>query len=632
MSKALDLSTIYNLRSNFIIIGLTGRTGSGCSEVGNLIKKGFHHNLFPHPSEFKEEHNSFRKYRIIYNYAKENFKPFHLIEYKNILTIFIVKYGHQEFIDFLKSEHLYKEFQNINIELSDFRKETEELNALKEDFDIFYHKLQQLNFESDLPEDRDKLYSISLDNEFQEFSNAIHRILSLESKIKRNRALGIIANNLRLSGHPYNYQTVSPNAIFTISKLINKIIKAIKGRCDSAQVVIDSLRNPLEIMFFRQRFASFYLISVNTEDEKRKTILNSRFGNEYGNATKLFAEEYNGSKSNEFYKQRVEGCIQLADIHVSFIEIEEVKIKNEIISKALDNKSPYFSWQMQVLKYISLIMQPGIVTPSPEERCMQIAQTAKYNSGCISRQVGAAITDEFYSLKAIGWNNTPEGQVPCNLRNVEDLLNNVGDMASYTPFEKESKEFRKVVADNFKDQISCNSGNLKGRNVCMCFKTLRNSITEGKNQVHTRSLHAEESAFLQITKYGGNGIRGGMLFTTASPCELCSKKAYQLGIKVIYYIDPYPGISGKQILQAGNKERQPTVRLFNGAIGKAYHWLYEPIMSYKDEISLLLGQETKDITVQYKKKMEDQIATINLQTEIIRKLETRIHYLEQENS
>jgi len=33
---------------------------------------------------------------------------------------------------------------------------------------------------------------------------------------------------------------------------------------------------------------------------------------------------------------------------------------------------------------------------------MQLAYTAKYNSGCISRQVGAAVTDESYSIKAIG--------------------------------------------------------------------------------------------------------------------------------------------------------------------------------------------------------------------------------------
>src|SRR5690606_3227643 len=95
-----------------------------------------------------------------------------------------------------------------------------------------------------------------------------------------------------------------------------------------------------------------------------------------------------------------------------------------------------------------------------------------------------------------------------------------------------------------------------------CFKDMYNG-SEGKdNQVHTRSLHAEENAFLQLTKYGGTGIEGGILFTTASPCELCSKKAYQLGITRIVYIDEYPGIAQQHILNNGTKK--PELTLFNG--------------------------------------------------------------------
>lgn len=106
-----------------------------------------------------------------------------------------------------------------------------------------------------------------------------------------------------------------------------------------------------------------------------------------------------------------------------------------------------------------------------------------------------------------------------------------------------------------------------------------------KNQVHTRALHAEENAFLQLAKYGGNGINEGFLFTTASPCELCSKKAYQLGIKKIYYIDPYPGISKDHILTFG--DNNPEMILFHGAIGCAYTKLYSQRVSIKDELKML---------------------------------------------
>ncbi|MEB3191253.1 MAG: hypothetical protein VKL42_13005, partial [Snowella sp.] len=131
------------------------------------------------------------------------------------------------------------------------------------------------------------------------------------------------------------------------------------------------------------------------------------------------------------------------------------------------------------------------------------------------------------------------------------------------------------------------------------FKDVQNFIEEKENQVHTRSLHAEENAFLQITKYGGEGIEGGILFTTASPCELCSKKAYQLGIKKVIYIDPYPGIANKHILKIGNNLKRPELQLFHGVIGNAYHKLYQPVLSFKDELNWIT-----DIDLKYDNKYE----------------------------
>ncbi|MEY7479027.1 deoxycytidylate deaminase, partial [Citrobacter freundii] len=104
--------------------------------------------------------------------------------------------------------------------------------------------------------------------------------------------------------------------------------------------------------------------------------------------------------------------------------------------------------------------------------------------------------------------------------------------------------------------------------------------------VHTRALHAEENAFLQLAKYGGIGIVGGKLYTTASPCELCAKKAYQLGISEVVFIDPYPGITQDHIINIGTMP--PKLIQFRGAIGKAYHRLYEQIIPIKDDLDYML--------------------------------------------
>lgn len=69
---------IYKLRKNFVIIGLTGRTGSGCTTVAKILQTR-------HPEEFKSEYreiktapinNDVRKNRIIYRYILKNWSLF----------------------------------------------------------------------------------------------------------------------------------------------------------------------------------------------------------------------------------------------------------------------------------------------------------------------------------------------------------------------------------------------------------------------------------------------------------------------------------------------------------------------------------------------------------------------------
>jgi deoxycytidylate deaminase len=191
------------------------------------------------------------------------------------------------------------------------------------------------------------------------------------------------------------------------------------------------------------------------------------------------------------------------------------------------------------------------------------------------------------------------------------------DSEAYSQYEKEDK-YKALVKKTYTSE-KLNNVYLKGRNVSFCFKDGQNCLDGNKNQVHTRSLHAEENAMLQIAKYGGEGIKNGYLFTTASPCELCSKKAYQLGIEKIYFIDPYPGISDKQILRSGELRCQPVTQLFVGAVGRAYHQLFEPFMPYKDELKTILhfdyGEShlqlmKTDTTGKHIRKLENQIAEL----------------------
>ena len=587
MSTPIDLSKIYELRKSFTIIGLTGRTGAGCSDVAKLLEDGFNQEYYKKPTS-TPKNNTDRKYKIVYNYAKDNFNGYYLIEYKHVLSLFIFNLEIEEIQDYIT--RFIKQNKNF-------------YDKLKTCFNQIHPELSEISLLEPNNIDDDeiiKLYTIFKSDKFRKCSNNLHESLNKVSPVIRIKILQELSNNIRNGGCATCGDSNGMVTVYNIVTVINKLIKGHKRENNICKVVIDSLRNPLEIMYLKERYSAFYMMAVNRNEIDLDAKLYGKLNNK-----KLFKEikeidkiEYKGGSDTEFYKQNVSECIQKADIHISYLSENQAKDFNKGNITNGNNTSPKFSVYSQILKFVSLIEQPGIITPSPEERSMQIAYTAKYNSGCISRQVGAVITDENYSIKAVGWNNTPEGQTPCLLRNANDLIEGK-DQTAFSDYEKTNKEFNQLFTKKYK---KINNKNLKGRNVSFCFKCIQNSIKEGKNQVHTRSLHAEESAFLQITKYGGQGIKGGKLFTTASPCELCSKKAYQLGISVIYYIDPYPGIATDHILYSGNKPKE--LRLFHGAIGSAYHKLYSPFMAYKDELSLLTGVEIKDYASKIKAELD----------------------------
>ena len=582
-----SVNNIYDERNDFIIIGLTGRTGSGCTTVANILKtKKFDSLSLRTPKSIGYENTDERKYKIIYDYIRENWDGFQVIELSNIIASFIYEKPYDEFLTYL--ENLNKA-ENCNI--LNFDKLKEELSKLQENFSTINAKITEFNIKE--KKDRSPIDYTNIINLYMD------KIPDTTESLKKNLTNYIIeetkgenlvqsqlytylfqnfGNNIRSSGNPYLDEPSGKN-IFSIPERTNHLIKMIRKerKEEGTLICIDAIRNPYEATFFKDRYAAFYLFSINTEDNYRRERLNRKLNSfEIQN---LDEREYpeKAKIEDHFYRQNIKMCTEQSDIF--------------IYNPTSQDNTKYFLTK-QIVIYITLIKHPGLITPTRIERCMQIAYNAKLNSGCLSRQVGAVVTDENYSIKSVGWNDVPEGQVPCNLRDVKMFCKNK-DEDSYSNFEITDKEFNDLLS---KINGSIMYTELHGRNHPYCFKEIYNAINKDKNQVNTRALHAEENAFLQTAKYGGQGINGGFLFTTASPCVLCSKKAYQLGIKKIYYIHPYPDISQTHILNFGkDKSKNPKMILFHGAIGSAYTSLYTQRISYKDELQCLTNIDYKKL-------------------------------------
>lgn len=580
------IKNIYAEREKFIIIGLTGRTGSGCTKVSEILGTENFENLCLHdPKTTGFETNEQRKYQIIYNYAERHWDPFFRISMTDIIFSFIIQKKYSEFIKILGEIIGDQLSLSISEEIS--RKYTE----LEEEFNYLNSKISQVLNAKGFLERYDN-------TKIQDEYNILIRLSSVQTKFRKimnnyiyhdeksNTNVSIFTyclqefgNRIRHHGDINKKDSFSGEHMYALAKRANDFIKSVKFiRKQSNQstfICLDAIRNPYEATYFQDRYSSFFLVAVSTDDDERIRRLGEKLSREQIKA--LDDKEYPKKLKGElkFTNQDIGACMQLADIYL-YNPFETTEEK-------------YFITE-SVVKYVTLMKHPGLITPTSIERCMQVAYNAKLNSGCLSRQVGAVITDSNYSIKAIGWNSVAEGQVPCNLRNVDNYLVNK-DADSFSTYELEDPDFNKHMHDKY-TKIIYDKEILFGRLCSYCFKDEYEKITGDKNQVHTRSLHAEENAFLQIVKYGGEGIKGGKLFTSASSCVLCSKKAFQLGIKDIYYIDPYPDIATSHILSFGKDKTQcPQCHLFYGAIGRAYTCLFTQRIAIKDELSCLYNND-----------------------------------------
>lgn len=591
---------IFKLRKDFIVIGLTGRTGSGCTTVAKIMSTDNANDIKSEYREFNNEKisNDTRKDRIVAKFISSNWRPFFTIKASDIIFYYALLEEFNTFVDSLSSnasvpneqtktgsDNLRESFHKV---LQPLENRFNELHEKALECDNFLeNKIYASTLNNDELEGHvDKFCNLIFDN-IPAFRMECQKALSQTNKKMLAKELQQWGNNIRLYNSIITKDNAYKKAPSCLAHKINQIIKMrreLDKRMDRPTlIVIDALRNPFEVLYFRERYSAFYLMSVNTTEKIRMEKLFQK-----GYRLNEVQELDNGEKekkdlSRGFQEIDIDKCIELSDIHLTHDGTADDKNRSLI---------------SQIFRYIALILHPGLVPPSPYERIMQIAYTAKLNSGCLSRQVGAAVTNEFFSVMSVGWNTSAEGQTPCTLRSLYDLYSKE-DEDAYSTYEKEDEEFTKYIRElkYAYDQVPNKENKLSGLTVSFCFKDIHNQVREKQlyNQVHTRSLHAEENAFLQLAKYGSVGVKGGKLFTTASCCELCAKKAYQLGIREIYYIDAYPGISQKHILESGPKDNRPQMRLFSGAIGRAYINLYNPLLPLKDEIEERTNVKVKEI-------------------------------------
>ena len=422
-----SVDKVYESLNKCIIIGLTGRTGSGCSTAATILEKKDFKSLnlaTPKRKDFKTVEE--RKDAVIYKFMSNNkWIPFVTIEVSSVILSVIFQKSYDSFKNYLHQlvhsssngktlkirgyEELIPRLESIKhfFESKYARFDNSILNSLDdkgidEYFQYYLHdvKLQKKVF-SDLFKD----YSCT-----ESYSTGFEKQREQKSQLY-TYLLQLFGNNIRSSGDPFSSEfnqgqfSKIAERVETIINLIvkkNELVEDDTEKTNSTRICVDAIRNPYEAYYLKDKFNSFYLVSVSTDDNERRRRLTGFDQQELKSMDDMeYPVDY--EKGRIFYQQSIEECLQIADIH---------------LYNPLSSDETFRLLTGSLVRYIALMLRPGLVTPTNIERCMQVAYTAKLNSGCLSRQVGAAITDSGYYVKAIGWNEVPQGQVSCGLRTI----------------------------------------------------------------------------------------------------------------------------------------------------------------------------------------------------------------------
>lgn len=291
------------------------------------------------------------------------------------------------------------------------------------------------------------------------------------------------------------------------------------------------------------------------------------------------------------------------------------KVLNDADFFIRDNHSNDKILSSKIDRFVKLIHGYNGVTPSSDEFGMYAAFSASLKSACLSRQVGASITNQKGDLLATGCNDVPRagGGLYSESHSPDNRCVNKGKCSNDIYKDKLTSEIIKVISDNseIKDKEANN----------LALKIKNNSRLKSLLEF-SRSVHAEMDAITSIARDGGISISGGILYTTTFPCHNCARHIIASGISKVIYIEPYEKslalrLHGDDIsydpAESDNNDKKISFVHFEGVSPKQYNKFFSLRGERKDKKGLVIkdtiipahkiSQEYLDNYIEFEKKV-----------------------------
>lgn len=360
------------------------------------------------------------------------------------------------------------------------------------------------------------------------------------SEIIRNEAFRVGASNIPsspLSAYVDHMQTAGNKlrekfgADYLAQKTVEQIVKfrrdnggivdgkAMPGR---RAYIIDSVKNVEELALLRRVYReTLCVVGVFAPDEIRKQRMLD--GGADVNDVKKVIDRDQGEAGT--FGQMTRKVFSLSDFFVC----------NDAKPEGLRTK---------LSRYLEIIFDVGVHTPTRFEAAMDKATMAGAGSACMSRQVGAAIISSSGELIATGCNDVPkfggglyteDDQSVWDGKDIRDKDNRCfkwGGCVCHNEINRNN------ILEGIIKKIGSSSLLKKGKSLNDVRSALASTDVDDLIE-YSRSIHAEMEAILSVAREGKHSLVGSTLFTTTYPCHNCARHIVAAGVREVVYIHPY---------------------------------------------------------------------------------------------
>jgi deoxycytidylate deaminase len=321
--------------------------------------------------------------------------------------------------------------------------------------------------------------------------------------------------------------------------------------------VIDSIKNQEELDILRLVYGDMlYFVGVFAPLNVREQSL-VNLGMTKGQVYELIDQD---SGEELDHGQTVRDTFPEADVFLRIDSETDTPLKNK------------------VERFLHLILGTKIITPTKAETAMYLAASASGGSACLSRQVGAAVTDEDGDVLAVGCNDVPQfgGNLYSGSLDAETDKRcwNYGRICFN---DREKRLISELLVENLirENLIAVEKKGAAVNNV------LNNSKVKDLIEF-SRSVHAEMHAILLSSQMAGARVKQGKLFCTTYPCHSCARHIVAAGIVEVYYIEPYrkslaTKLHDDAITESETDNKKVRILLYDGVAPTRYFRLFKAI-------------------------------------------------------